>query len=386
MGYWVDLSGVRFDEGQQTWLQAFPYGTYHHPIYGEIEMTPQKAAEMAANVQNKVRGQDLDIDYDHKMHSGEAAGWVRGAEARKDGLWVAVQWTGEALKKLKNKAYRYFSPEFSDEWEDPRTKTKHKNVLFGGALTNRPFLKDILPINLSEIFEAKGPKGASVTPEQIAQMRQVLGLPETAGLAEIRAAVAEKAEGTENGGAENAAGGGGEGDTGSGTESGQGSTGGEANIEAPAPAGPAPTAVLPIAASENVTQLQERIAQLEAANRLSEVNAKLTSWTTGKHILPIALHEDARKVLLNAPTKVAGDLAAFIDKLLATGTVELGERGKANTSGEGKTAAERYDTEIRKLTEGGKMSYADAVMKISAEDPQLFEEYRQETFTKEGAS
>lgn len=155
-GFLVDLEGVELDEndpGTARWIQAFPIGKWKHPTYGDIEMTLDRAVNMAANVNAGVRGQDLDIDYDHKEYRADAAGWVQQAEARSDGLWLNVEWTREAFQKLKDKAYKYFSPEFANVWEHTATGRKFKDVLFGGALTNRPHLKGILPINLSEFVK-----------------------------------------------------------------------------------------------------------------------------------------------------------------------------------------------------------------------------------------
>src|SRR5687768_14389241 len=158
MGYWVDLSeaAIKLEElpsgGAQSWIQAMPLGTYHHPRYGKIDIDLQRVQQFAANVNAGVRGIDLDIDYDHKILRTDAAGWVRKAEARgAEGLWLLVEWTKEAAEKIKNKAFRYFSPEFEDEWEHPKTRQRIKNVLAGGGLTNRPYLKDIQPINLSDL-------------------------------------------------------------------------------------------------------------------------------------------------------------------------------------------------------------------------------------------
>jgi hypothetical protein len=153
-GFIVDLGKYKFDEEDgedlKRWIQAFPIGKWDHPEYGTIEMSLPKAVNMAANINAGVRGQDLDIDYDHKADRKDAAGWIERAEARVDGLWVLVDWTKEAFEKIKNKAYKYFSPEFMNVWTHPSSGQKFKDVLFGGALTNRPHLKGILPINLSE--------------------------------------------------------------------------------------------------------------------------------------------------------------------------------------------------------------------------------------------
>lgn len=84
MGYLVDLATVTLDDlnsgNSASWIQAMPLGTYDHPVYGEIDFTPEKIAQFAENVNSNVRGTELDIDYDHKEHGGQAAGWVKRGE------------------------------------------------------------------------------------------------------------------------------------------------------------------------------------------------------------------------------------------------------------------------------------------------------------------
>ena len=130
--YLIDLHSLKFDELQggnaSSWIQAMPLGKYNHPVYGEIDITPERVQQFAANVAANVRGQELDIDYDHKEYGGDAAGWVKSAEARlnesdprHNGLWVLVEWVHDAYEKIKKGAYKYFSPEFEDEWKHPVT-------------------------------------------------------------------------------------------------------------------------------------------------------------------------------------------------------------------------------------------------------------------------
>src|SRR4051794_331314 len=188
VGYWSDLSAAQFDDDARvTWIQALPIGSYEHPTYGKIEVTPEKVQQLAANVASNVRETELDIDYDHKAKGGEAAGWVKNAEARQNGLWLAVEWTKNAYQKIKDREYKYFSPEFTDEWKHPKTQVVHKNVLFGGGITNRPFLKDILPLNMSELFAEQQVhrEESGMDPKKL---RQLLGLPEDATEEQVTAA------------------------------------------------------------------------------------------------------------------------------------------------------------------------------------------------------
>src|ERR1700759_1393587 len=131
MSFLVDLAQYNFSDTGPTWIQAFPLGTWQHPVHGEIKITPDRIKRFAENVTNGVRGQDLNIDYDHQ--GGEAAGWGRAAEGRgQNGLWLSVDWSPTARTQLAEKKYRYFSPEYNDEWENPtQPGIKHQAVLFG---------------------------------------------------------------------------------------------------------------------------------------------------------------------------------------------------------------------------------------------------------------
>jgi hypothetical protein len=47
------------------------WAEYDHPIHGKIKFTTERLHTFAQNVKNKVRGTDLDIDYDHKAKTDE---------------------------------------------------------------------------------------------------------------------------------------------------------------------------------------------------------------------------------------------------------------------------------------------------------------------------
>jgi phage I-like protein len=370
-GYWVDLWNTKLDEvgPSSTWIQAMPVGKYHHPVYGEIDITPERVARFASNVQAKVRGQDLDIDYDHKERSGEAAGWVKQAEARgQDGLWLLVDWTQEAYNKIKSKAYRYFSPEFTDEWEHPSTKVVHKDVLFGGGLTNRPFLKGIQPINMSEVFDHSGdPKptqgGSTVTPERVKALANKYGLPEDATEDQVLDA-AEKAD-----------------------------------------LKPAEQTT-PVAASEDLKKLaetngavktlmdtveaqQKLLTDVTTALRLSEVNTTVTQLSDrakAKGVLLSTADTDKLRASLVAiqDKKLSDAMVAFAEGVIDSKVVELGERGKNNGNGTGASGGDPikvlndYVAEKRK---DNKTSFVDAVTQFASEHPAEYAEYTQASYS-----
>jgi hypothetical protein len=164
--YFIDLRGVGLADKDVTWLHAMPVGTFKHPVYGELSFTSERLQTFADNIKNKVRKIDLDIDFDHKQDiakGSQAAGWIKDADVKDDGLWIGVAFTDDAKAEVNAGKWRYLSPEFLDEWTDEASGTVHKDVMLGAALTNRPFLKDLLPIAASEDYiESFHPKGAEL--------------------------------------------------------------------------------------------------------------------------------------------------------------------------------------------------------------------------------
>lgn len=132
-------------------IQILKTGKFDHPDYGTFEITPQTLAEMKKNFDENIRRQDLPVDYYHESDKA-AAGWFKELELKDSGgsLWATVDFTPRAAKMLNDRELRYFSPDFTFQWKDPETGDVFDNVLFGGGLTNRPFLKDMAPVALSE--------------------------------------------------------------------------------------------------------------------------------------------------------------------------------------------------------------------------------------------
>ena len=67
-------------------------------------------------------------------------------------------------------------------------------------------------------------------------------------------------------------------------------------------------------------------------------------------------------------------MVKFVDTILDKGLVQLGELGGGPKPFEG-DAVKTYESGIRKLMEAEKLSYADAAVKLSSENPELHEAY-----------
>src|SRR5690349_19034546 len=388
VGFLVDLSGIALADSGPTWIQALPLGTYLHPVYGEIKITPDRVQKFAANVTAKVIDKQPDIDYDHKKRTDHAAGWVEAAEARPDGLWIQVDWTPKARQMLKDKEYKYFSPEFIDEWKHPKSQAVHQDVLLGGALTNRPFLKDILPINLSEVFENAHKEGGSMpaglkklsADDAMKELAKKHGLdPETATPEEIVAAVeaAKTAEPPDDD-----------------------KTKTDPPVTEPVKT-PEPETLsarlsddqrkdpflvkLAEVADTQAKQLAEAtktIQVLSTANRMADVDAKLLQLSDdvngAKIVLAPAQREVAREILLALPAEQG---RKYLEQLAVVtqgkATVQLGEvGGMQGGSGNGGNATKAFPDAAAKAMSEKKLSYVDAVEHVARTEPKLFTDYQ----------
>ena len=133
-----------------SWVQIFRKGAWKHPRYGALKFTDEIFAGFIKNFNDRVRKIDLAIDAEHESEKG-ACGWIKQVETRVDGgLWALVEWTSRGLQLVADGVFKYLSGDFDYIWKDDETGKKYHNVLFGAALTNRPFIKGMSPINLSE--------------------------------------------------------------------------------------------------------------------------------------------------------------------------------------------------------------------------------------------
>src|SRR6185369_2677371 len=128
---------------------------FEHPLYGTESIDEGRIDRFIRNYTNNVFGQDVPIYYEHfgmdASKGMKAAGWVTGMERRDDGMWWSVKFTDEATKEIKAGEWKYFSPEWYDEWTDKEALVTYHDVPAGGALTNQPFYKNMVPLNFSEL-------------------------------------------------------------------------------------------------------------------------------------------------------------------------------------------------------------------------------------------
>jgi hypothetical protein len=144
---------------KEKWLEALPARTFKTDVYGDVPVTIEDLDRMVQNFKSNVRGQQIAINFDHgqdKAKGNQAAGWYKdfdirpsSADPNKPALFANVAFVDDAASEIEQGKWKYFSLEWEDEWMD-NDGNKHQNVIVGGALTNRPIAKNMLPINFSE--------------------------------------------------------------------------------------------------------------------------------------------------------------------------------------------------------------------------------------------
>lgn len=361
LGYFVDLSAITLsDDSKSCWIMACPFGTYSHPEYGKLVFDKDKLDQLADSVNNNVRTTELDIDYDHKLNTTEAAGWVKSAEVRDNGLWILVEWTQKAFDLIKSKAYKYFSPEFVDEWKHPKTGETFKNVLCGGGITNRPYLKDIAPINLNEFVE-----GLTMDEAQFKALIELLGLAEDATVedvfAKIKQITSDKQEDTNR--QDNA--------------NGQPPAKNDENqqySELLKSDNPVIKSVIETLNAQG-TQLSEMTKKLHDAEVTNSINALIKKLHENKKTLsPVA--EDAIRQTLNSTSTNSIDSVIALAEKLISGVVSLGESGSKDKTDFDQDDVKVFNDAIEGYMKANEVDYATAVIRVSSDNPQLAENYR----------
>jgi hypothetical protein len=361
--YLVSLDSINLEEVNgvsSCWVHALPIGKYNHPVLGVLDITAQRAAKFAESVNNKVRGIEPSINYNHN-NKDEAAGWTKKAEARSDGLWLFVEWVDDAAEKIKKKKYKYFSAEIMDKWVDAAGK-EFSDVLFGGGLSNRPFMKNLVPINLSEsTIENAFELVSTITGTSVDNLKgDGMQLSEE-DLKKITDSVIAGLKGTK-------------------------------------PAEPEPTKLEDIAelkalAEDNPTvkallhHFETQGSNLHETTKVlreTQVQAKLAEFDNSKLTLTPSAKELLREIMTHEklPTELSEKLWGLMEQVRTSQSflVELGERSGAGVRyGYGmveKSATQEFSERVNKLMAEEKASFLDAADKVARDDPELFNAYR----------
>jgi hypothetical protein len=156
---------IELGEGTRaSWVTVTRTGTFSDPRYGQFEITPAMLAQMVANFDKRVLGQDVFIDVSHRPSDGAAAKVVRLAiEGTR--LRALVEWTSFGIEAVRERGFSYLSAEYHENWRDNEKGDAHGCVLLGAGLTTRPVIKQLEPVLLSTDDTDSAPAKLAISPQ-----------------------------------------------------------------------------------------------------------------------------------------------------------------------------------------------------------------------------
>lgn len=157
IGLFALAEGEPAGDPPRTWIQVMIAGKFKHSSYGPFEITGPDLAAFAADIQE--RGDRILVDFDHASAEGrtEAAGWFTGQTRTgtdgqgREALFAQIEFTPAGATAVRERRYRFISPEFARSYRDSAGKLVKKVRLYAAALTNRPFLPDMDAVTLSDL-------------------------------------------------------------------------------------------------------------------------------------------------------------------------------------------------------------------------------------------
>lgn len=171
----VLVGTVSLAEGQRRSVETITrVASWRDQLYGQVDITPDKLGSMVRNFDARVYGQDIPINLAHNDAQG-AAGFIRSLSFENGRLRGEIEWTPLGVQAVTQDGFRYFSAEYHENWKDPETEQAHGPTLLGAALTVRPRVKRLDPINPENLLLAEGnpavaPQMARFLSEEITTM------------------------------------------------------------------------------------------------------------------------------------------------------------------------------------------------------------------------
>ena len=367
--YYICLSEA---ENLPNQIEIMRTGKWKHSIYENLEITENTIDCIIKNFENNVRGIDISFDLEHgeTNHKSEAVCWVKKLIKKGSTLLAEIEWTDFGKEKVKSKSFRYFSPEFKFIYTDAESGKTYNNVLFGGALTNRPFIKNMSPLMLSETVNPidlngelyspcisdneKGDKGMNK------KLLEALKLSETSTEAEIETVVNKMIEDSKKLSEISA-----ENET----------------LKAEKKTLKEEKKTLETDKAALTTKLNEAIGSKSTAEQeivklnesIKNINLKFTEadWT---NVYTTALNEGRMTPAMGEVFKkqfiADPESTREMIKVLPV-VVNLGENGSSNSNADDKSYVKLFEAETAKVMKESKLPYDQAILVVAKEQPEL---------------
>ena len=343
-------------------IEIMRTGSWSHPKYGDFTITEDNLNGFIRSFQENVRGIEIAIDLEHgeTSHKGAAIGWIKGLKKDNEKLLAEIEWTDLGKNMVQSKQYKYFSPEFVFQYTDLETNKKFNDVLMGGSLTNKPFIKKMAPVLLSEEVYKETLTGIApfkpIKEDDVMKFNEyilkALNLDESATEEQVNIAIEKQLEDLKKLSENN-------------------EKIKKDNDEL----------TKKLSESENKKndldqtniKLSERILNIE--NKLAEKDWEIIAEKKlSEGVMTPAMAEKFKTAYL----KDKEGTIALMETLQPV--VSLGEKGSSKGDNEvGSSAAEKFNATIIKCMEENKINdYSQAMRKVTKENPELFNAYRNE--------
>jgi phage I-like protein len=368
------IDNTQFSEGVKnnpvSEIEVLTEGTWEHAHYGTIEITEQDIERFVHNFNNRVRKIDIAVDQEHMPEKG-AVGWFKELQKVVEGgiskLKASVEWTSLGVQLLGEGIYKYFSPEFDFNYEDPETHDVFQNVLLGGALTNRPYFKSLAPVMLSEnVFIKLNEEGGVTMENEELQANPVeeeaAEAPEEVEAEEVEVEAEEElnAESEEAEEVEFE-------DTAEDVEE------GEEEVEEPEEEEEGAIEASEIPSAKEFNDIKSELGVLRKKMKFAEVEEKVRGYTFSESnqkgkLLPKS-KEVAHRLLMSLDDRRAKLFEEVVNSLPTPNSMMFDEMGG---DGESVKASEELGSKVMAIIkENEGMTYGQALKKVSADNPEL---------------
>lgn len=351
------FSEIRLAAEPPEWLPLLPVpGEYHHPSYGTLNLSRERLAEFAANINAKTYLPKLVINAEHENDTQGALGWIVEARQNSDGSVDArVEWTDRGMEAIRADRFLYVSPEWFDAWIDAKGQ-RHECIVVGAALCTSPFFKPpyLRPLAATDpLVNPPAPAVTGTTPPEVSMS----GNPQPgAGAAPATATDAESVKAlTERMSAV------------------------EAELVATKAAKESSDAALKQANDAIATMKTEarRKRFTDEVMGKSDANGSMWAGEVAKNVSVLETLADS----VGEDSEVFKDFVAqqraTAAQLKASGLFkEVGS--SQGGDGSGASAWDRIDAEAKKIATDEKVSHAEAVGLVAKRQPQLYAEYLSE--------
>jgi len=165
----VSVGPKTLTDGRKAWVNILNLGAFHHDEYGEIEFTREHFDSWVRNFKAGVFGglgpdgkPRIAVDYSHAMDADgvrpddqKAAGYILDLKLEDERVMALIEFSKPAADGIKAGEWAWYSVSVADSVRDQRTGTDTGPIMVGGALTNRPFMPGLQPIQLTDLRPTK---------------------------------------------------------------------------------------------------------------------------------------------------------------------------------------------------------------------------------------